>query len=155
MTLQQKRFSALSTSWINLLAVETGLNNPPWSHRYCDESPSTAEKEGPWTVCTSAPLDEATLTEVKPVLGTSLAVQCWGIYLPMQGTWVPSLVREDSSHFSGTRHLDHNYWAATPEACTPPSAAREAAAARSLHTTRVAPARCNKRKPTHSNEDPT
>ena len=63
------------------------------------------------------------------------------ICLPMQGTWVQSLVREDSTCHGETKFLCHNYW--SPSALGPAScnywslcsAMREATARRSLLAT--------------------
>ena len=41
----------------------------------------------------------------------SLVVQWLRIYLPMQGTWVQSLVWEDSTCRRATKPMYHNYWA--------------------------------------------
>ena len=46
----------------------------------------------------------------KSKLGTPLVVQRLGICLPMQGTWVPSLVQEDSTCHRATKLAHHNYW---------------------------------------------
>ena len=71
-------------------------------------------------------------------------VHCWmslveewiRIHLPMQETWVRSLVQEDPI--------------TEPMLCNK----RNHSKAKPVHHSRVAPARCNWRKPTHSNEDP-
>ena len=44
---------------------------------------------------------------------TSLVFQWLRIYLPMQGTWVWSLVQEDSTCCGATKPLYHNYWTCT------------------------------------------
>ena len=41
--------------------------------------------------------------------GTFLVVQWLRILLPVQGTWVPSLVWEDSTCQGATKPLHHNY----------------------------------------------
>ena len=41
----------------------------------------------------------------------SLVVQWLRIRLPMQGPWVPSLVREDPTCHRATKPVRHNYWA--------------------------------------------
>ena len=41
--------------------------------------------------------------------GTSLVVQWLGIHLPMQGTWVRALVREDPTWHGATKPASHNY----------------------------------------------
>ena len=76
---------------------------------------------------------------------TSLVVQWLRIHLPMQGTQVRALVREDLTCHGATKPGHHNYWACAPQPtchnywslCTysPCSATREATAMRSLHTT--------------------
>ena len=43
--------------------------------------------------------------------GTSLVVQWIGICLPMQGTWVRSLVWENSTCLGATKQVRHNSWA--------------------------------------------
>ena len=42
-------------------------------------------------------------------LGTSLVVQWLGIYLPIQGTQVPSLVQEDLTCHAVTKPMRHSY----------------------------------------------
>ena len=42
-------------------------------------------------------------------VGTSLVVLWLRICLPMQGTWVQSLVREDSIRCGATKPVRHNY----------------------------------------------
>ena len=76
--------------------------------------------------------------------GTSLMAQWIRICLPMQGTWVWSLVLEDPTFWGATDPVGHNYWALTlePTSCSywSPcawslcSATREASAVRSLCT---------------------
>ena len=39
----------------------------------------------------------------------------WRIYLPMQETWVPPLIREDPTCWEATKSLYHNYWACALE----------------------------------------
>ena len=41
---------------------------------------------------------------------TSMMVRWVGIHLPMQGTWVWSLVWEDPTCLGGTKFLRHSYW---------------------------------------------
>ena len=50
---------------------------------------------------------------------TSLVVQCIRICLLMQGTWVQSLIGEDSICFRATKPVNHNYWthALGPASC--------------------------------------
>ena len=42
-------------------------------------------------------------------LGPSLVVQWLRIHLPMQGTWVRALVREDPTCCGATKPVHHNY----------------------------------------------
>ena len=83
----------------------------------------------------------------KHISGASLVVQWLRIRLPMQGTRVRALVREDPTCCGAARPVRHNYWACAPQllkparhnywslrAWSPCSTAREATAVRSLHT---------------------
>ena len=47
--------------------------------------------------------------------GTSLVAQWLRVHLPMQGTWIWSLVQEDSTCHGPTKSMGHNYWACTLE----------------------------------------
>ena len=95
------------------------------------------------------------------------------IHLPLQGTWVRSLVREDPTCCGATKPVSHNDWACTLEPVShnywsPRATTIEAHVPRARAPQqekplqwqarapqwRVAPARCNKRKPARSNEDP-
>ena len=49
-------------------------------------------------------------------LGTSLVLQWLRICLPMWGTWVRSLVREDFICLRATRPVCHKYWSLVPRA---------------------------------------
>ena len=51
----------------------------------------------------------------KSVWRTSLVVQWLGIRLPMQGTQIRSLVREDPTCRGATKPVRHNYWACALE----------------------------------------
>ena len=59
-------------------------------------------------------------------MGTSLVVQWLRICLPMQGTWVQSLVREDPTCRGATRSVCHNCWACEPQLLSPRATAAEA-----------------------------
>ena len=51
----------------------------------------------------------------------SLVVQWIRIHLAVQGTWIQSLVQEDSTCSRATKPRSHNFWACSPqleEACT-------------------------------------
>ena len=71
----------------------------------------------------------------------------------MQGTRVRALVQEDPTCRRATKPMSHNYWARAPRARAPQEKPPQREA-RPLQR-RVTPARRNKRKPVHSNEDPT
>ena len=47
----------------------------------------------------------------KKIIRTSLVAQWLGIRLPMQGTWVQALVREDPACRGEIKPVLHNYWA--------------------------------------------
>ena len=47
--------------------------------------------------------------------GASLVVQWLRICLPMQGTRVPSLVREDPTYLGAPKPVCHDYWACALE----------------------------------------
>ena len=76
--------------------------------------------------------------------GASLVAQWLRIHLPMQGTQVRALVREDPTCRGATKPVRHNYWACalgpvchscwSPCAWSPCSATRETTAMRSPHT---------------------
>ena len=51
--------------------------------------------------------------------GTSLVVQWLRIRLPMQRTWVRSLVREDPTCCGATKPVRHNYWDYALEPASP------------------------------------
>ena len=77
-------------------------------------------------------------------IGTSLVAQWLRIHLPMQGTWVQSLVREDPTCHGAAKPVHGNYWACalepashnywSPHAYSPCSATRETTATRGPHT---------------------
>ena len=55
----------------------------------------------------------------KSDIGTSLVAQSLRIRLPMQGTWVWSLVWEDPTCCGATKPMCHNYWACAPRLLKP------------------------------------
>ena len=71
----------------------------------------------------------------------------------MQGTWVQPLVQEDSVCHRAAKPLYHNYWIHALKACALQQEKPPRWRAYSLQQ-RVARTCSNKRKPTHSNEDP-
>ena len=48
--------------------------------------------------------------------GVSLVAEGWRICLPMQETWVWSLICEDSTCCGATKPVHHNHWACAPRA---------------------------------------
>ena len=55
----------------------------------------------------------------KKIPGTSLVVQWLRIHLPMQGTRVQALVREDPTCRGAAKPASHNYWAGVPQLLQP------------------------------------
>ena len=87
--------------------------------------------------------------------GTSLVAQWLRIRLPMQGTWVRALVRDDPICRGATKPVCHNYWACALEpeshnywACVP-QLLKPACLEPVLHNERSH----HKEKPAHSNEE--
>ena len=75
--------------------------------------------------------------------GTSLVAQWFRIHLPMQGTWVQTLVQEDPTCCRATKPASHNYRTHVPQLLKP---------------VRLEPVLRNKRshrneKPVHRNEE--
>ena len=86
---------------------------------------------------------------------TSLVAQWLRICLPMQGTWVWALVREDPTSRGATKPMHHNYWACALE---PASHNYWARVLQLLKPACLAPVLHNKRshrneKPAHHNEE--
>ena len=83
----------------------------------------------------------------------SLVAQWLRVCLPMQGTRVRVLVREDPTCRGATKPVRHNYWVCASGAVLRHERPRqwEAHAPR----WRVVPTRHNWRKPSHRNEEPT
>ena len=95
--------------------------------------------------------------ESKESSGASLVAQWLRIHLPMQGTRVRALVREDPTCHGATKRVHHNYWAC---ALDPVSHNYWAHEPQLLKPARLEPMLRNKRshrneKPAGSNEDPT
>ena len=84
---------------------------------------------------------------------TSLVVQWLSICLPMQGTQVPSLVREDSTCRGASKPVSHNYWACALEPRAPGQERLPQCEAHAPQQKVDTPLR-NWRKPMHSNRDP-
>ena len=52
------------------------------------------------------------IVDIKNVLDLSKIYSLWNrICLPMMGTWIPSLVQEDSTCLGAAKPMSHNYWA--------------------------------------------
>ena len=77
-----------------------------------------------------------------PRLGTSLVVQWLRIHLPMQGTRVRALVREDPTCRGATGPVCHNYWARVPQLLKPAHLETVLHNKRSHHSEK--PTHCNK-----------
>ena len=58
-------------------------------------------------------------TIIASTSGTSLVAQWLRIRLPMQGTRVWALVREDPTCLGKTKHMCHNYWARVTQLLSP------------------------------------
>ena len=108
----------------------------------------TARKRPGWRgAALHAAAPGASGVQIKPAHRTSLVVQWLRIHLPMQGTWVQSLVQEDSLCHGTAKPVNHNCWALLLRN------------KRNHHKTarrnwRAAPALCNQRKPVCGNGDP-
>ena len=85
----------------------------------------------------------------KKFMGTSLVVQWLRIHLPVQGTRVWALVREDPTFRGATKPVCHSYWACTLE---PTSHNYWAHVPQLLKLRRLEPMQHNKRN--HCNEKP-
>ena len=55
--------------------------------------------------------------DYKRTWGASLVAQWLRIRLPVQGTRVRALVREDPTYRGAAKPMRHNYWAHAPRAC--------------------------------------
>ena len=87
--------------------------------------------------------------------GASLVAQWLRIHLPMQGTRVRALVREDPTCRGAARPVSHNYWACALEPVTHSYWARMPQLQKSAHLEpmlRNKRRRCNE-KPVHRNEE--
>ena len=87
-------------------------------------------------------------------IGTSLVGRWLEICLPMQGTWVWSLVQEDSASYWAAKALCHNYWSLS--ALEPVHYHRRSHRGErpARHRLRAAPPRCSQGEPACSSEDP-
>ena len=89
------------------------------------------------------------LDAIKNIHGTSLVAQWLRIHLPVQGTRVRALVREDPTCHGTTKPVRHNYWACAVE---PVSHNYWACMPQLLKPTHLEPGLRNKRS--HRNEKP-
>ena len=131
--------------WFGYLPPAAGQVPRPPSDR---GSETWLKRKGPWGANYIQDLDSSPFFPSHQFFGkmsvgkyyylwTSLVAQWLRIRLPMQGTRVRALVREDPTCHGATKPVRHNYWTCTLE-----------------------PVLCNKRsqrkeKPAHRNEDPT
>ena len=84
---------------------------------------------------------------------TSLVVQWLGICLPILGSWIQSLVREDPTCHGTTKPVRHNLPDLCSRACAPQQGKPPQGEARAPQQ-RVAPLAKSREEPEHSNEDP-
>ena len=77
------------------------------------------EKYGRWYVPALSLKNKMINKHMKKNLGASLVAQWLRICLPMQGTRVRALVREDPTCCGATKPMRHNYWACATGACAP------------------------------------
>ena len=118
---------------------------------YCDSSVLTPSL----LLCYIPSLYSRQSSPLKITFGASLVAQWLRIRLPMQGTWVRALVREDPTCHGAAGPVRHNYWACTLE---PVSHNYWAHAPQLLKPVSLEPVLCNKRshcneKPVHRNEE--
>ena len=95
------------------------------------------------------------LCDIKNASRTSLVVQWLRICLPMQGTQVRALVREDPTCRGAAKPMSHHYWVCALE---PASHNYWAHVPQLLKPVHLEPVLCNKRshrneKPAHHNKD--
>ena len=113
--------------WVESVRIELNYRTPSWHQRiawWCGKPQKTHTHTGTGTrilACTSwfnlypFPLFDSQMHGLwalyQETCGTSLAVQWLRIRLPMQGTRVHPLVREDPTCHGATKPVRHNYWA--------------------------------------------
>ena len=103
-----------------LLFCEAGGTNRTTPPAWC----------GPWASRHSTSSSQCPFSTYAQVLTNtwyraSLVVQWLRICLPMQGTRVRALVREDPTCRGATRPVSHNYWACASGACAPNKRCRD------------------------------
>ena len=184
--------------WIGTHSMLHGMQHPPGpglepsSPAPAGGLPTTAPPGKPWELFLKAQLSARSVLQpfqwfcrhptpqLITCVGASLVAQWLRTHLPVQGTWVRALVREDPTPPGATKPMRHNYWARMPrllslssrahepQLLSPHATTTEARAPRArapqeekppqweAHALqrRVAPAHRNQRKPAHSNEDP-
>ena len=135
-----------------------GQGFEPWSGKI----PHVAEQLGPWATITEPACLEPVLRNKRgPRTAMKSGPPQWlRVRLPMQGTRVQALVREDPTCHGATKPVRrywacalepacHNYWAHEPQLLQPAHLEPVLRNKRSPH------ARSNWRKPACINEDPT
>ena len=81
----------------------------PWMQPQCLWVVTTSgEKEKLPSLCNYATCPWVAISKLRQ---DSLVVQWLRIHLPVEGTWVQSLVREDSTCCGATKPICHSYWA--------------------------------------------
>ena len=106
----QKPTLLIPWSWASSLQSCERINFCCLSHPVCNIllcNPSKLILHRPWQIYPK---------EVKnPKMGASLVARWLRIHLPMQGTRVRALVREDPTCCGATKPMRHNYWACALE----------------------------------------
>ena len=131
-------YSAIKKVWNN--AISSNMDGPGDYH--IKWSKSDRERQIPY--------DITYMWNLKCDTGTSLVAQWLRICLPIQGTQVQSLVREDPTCHGATKPVCRNYWACALE---PASHNYWACVLQLLKPACLEPVLCNKRS--HWNEKPT
>ena len=110
---------------------------------------SFCEETRTYFLVTIGHVDAHQKNQDQKLTGTSLVAQWLRIHLPIQGTWVQALVREELTCHGATKAVCHNYWACIVE---PTSHNYWAHMPQLLKPVCLEPMLCNKRS--HCNEKP-
>ena len=119
-----------------------------WNNAICSNMDATIDYHAKWSKSErekQIPYDITYTWNLKHDTGTSLVAQWLRIHLPMQGTQVQALVREDPTCHGATKPVRHNYWACALE---PVSYNYWARMPQLLKPACLEPMLCNKEKPT-------
>ena len=141
--------SAQQVTWLSHpIAIEQCISNQRMPCLFPISSPTVATLEKHFFLSISA-------NHKYNIRGTSLVAQWLRICLPMQGTRVQALVREDPTCCRETKPMHHNYWACALE---PTSHNYWTRVPQLLKPVLLEPMLCNKRshrseKPSHRNEE--